>query len=119
MNERGISGTEAMMGIMSFASIGFLGEGISRTWIKENVYDEERGIEGRSNIVINNEDGKEFYIVNSESMTVDTLTREEIIEGFNSGKYEYRSKKHTIEAIEGEVPIQDDEKEGEKDDNTK
>ncbi len=114
MEEQGIRGTEAMMGIMTFASTGFLGKEAQRTWIKQNVQDKERGIEGRSAIVINNPKGDEFYVINSHTMSVESIQREEIIERFNDGKYEYKDSKHTIEGIKDEVPIPEDKEEGDR-----
>lgn len=112
MEEHGIRGTEAMMGIMTFASTGFLGNEAKRTWIKQNVQDKERGIEGRSAIVINNPNVDEFYVITSDTMSVESIKKEEIIKRFNNGKYEYRDSGHTIDVIKDEVPIPND-KEGE------
>ncbi len=119
MEEHRVSGTEAMMGVMNFASNGFLGENIQKTWIKQNVKGQIGESEGRSAIVVNDPVGEEFYILNGETMQVETVSREMIISRFNAGKYEYRGSTHTIAAIDGEVPVPEDEIEGEKDDNVK
>lgn len=112
MEEQGVRGTEAIMGIMTFISIGFLGKEVQRTWIKQNVQDKERGTEGRSAIVINNPNDDEFYVIDSYNMSVEAIQREEIIARFNNGKYEYKDSTHTIEGIKDEVPIPPDDKEG-------
>lgn len=114
MEEQGIRGTEAIMGIMIFSSTGFLGKEAQRTWIRRNVQDEERGIEGRSAIIINYPNCDEFYVIDSDTMNVESMQREKIIERFNNGNYEYKDRKHTIEDIKDEVPIPDDKEEGDR-----
>lgn len=119
MKDRGVSETEAMMGIMAFSAKGFLGKNLEKSLVKQNVEDEIRGVDGRSAIIISNLASGEFYVVNGQNMTVEELQKKELIERFNAGKYEYRDAKHTIHALEGEVPVPEDKGKGEKNDNVR
>ena len=77
------------------------------------------GTEARSAMVVSKTGCQELYVLNSDTMELEILPREVIIARFNSGQYAYRGSKRTIDELQGEVPVPEDEKEGERDDDVK
>ncbi len=114
MRDHGISGMETLPSITISSSVGFLGANTKNTWLKEIVPDGEKGSRYILSIAVYNENGKEFHVINSESMMIETLSREDIIKRFNSGRYEYQNSQYTIKALGKEVSIPNNNKRGER-----
>lgn len=109
MKENNVSGTEAIMGTRIFAKLGFFGDNIEKVWIKKKKQSREDGIKYKSCISISKEDNNQFCILDSESMQVSQMDKEELLERFKNGEYSYKDSNHVIKALKSDLPISEEE----------
>lgn len=109
MKQNNVIGTEAIMGTMNFAKLGFFGDDVEKVWIKKKTQSREDGIKYKSCIFVGKEDSNQFCILDSESMQVLQFNKEELLERFKNGEYSYKDNDHVIKALKNDLPISGEE----------
>lgn len=97
MRDNQVYGTEAAEGIMRFHFMGFFGRGADIAWIKNEYLNKDRQRDLKSCIILG-KDGK-YFVLDSETMEVVPISKEEIIEKFRTGEYSYKDARYGLKDL--------------------
>ncbi len=101
MIDNQVSGTEAVEGIMRFHYMGFFGRGVDIAWIKNRFLNKDGKKDVKSCTIIG-KNGK-YFVLDSETMIVEAISKEDIIEKFKTGEYSYKDARYGLKELELEL----------------